>query len=215
MTVRTRFTQSGERFSASRSAPMTVQPMRRALFVLLLLTACAETSAPPPARYALGDTGPAGGVVVYVATSPFPCGADRSTRCTYLEVASKSAEASRTWVSPAHLATAIVGADDTGLGAGAGNTADIVALDPDVERSAAAYAAAYEQGGFDDWFLASKDELAQVYAARRFLDMDPDFYWSSTEIEPVGAWSQYFLAGAQFNLDARDVVLLVRPVRAF
>lgn len=215
MTVPAISLQSGDRFSALRLPPMTVQTMRRALLVLLLLTACAETSTGNPAAYVLGDIGPAGGVVVYVAPTPFPCGTDRTARCTYLELSSKSGEARRTWASPVHAVAAVVGADDVDLGAGAENTAAIVALDPDVERSAAAYAAAYEQGGFNDWFLASKEELAQVYAARRFTDMDPDFYWSSTEIEPVGAWSQYFLAGAQFNLDTRDAVLLVRPIRAF
>ena len=207
--------QSGDRFSAPHPALLTVQSMRRMLVFLLLLTACAKTPAPSPTSYELGATGPAGGVVVYVASTPFPCGVDQTVRCTYLEVASKSGEASRTWVSPTHAATAIAGADDTALGAGASNTAAIVALDPDEGRSAAAYTAAYEQGGFDDWFLPSKDELAQLYAARLFLDLEPDFYWSSTEIEPVGAWSQYFLAGAQFNLDTRDAILWVRPIRAF
>jgi len=207
--------QSGDWLSAPYPALLTVQSMRRVLVSLLLLAACAETSAPSPTSYELGAPGPAGGVVVYVAPTPFPCGVDQSVRCTYLEVASKSGEASRPWVPSAHAATAVVGADDTFIGAGAANTAAIVALAPDAERSAAAYAAAYGQGGFDDWFLPSKDELAQMYAARSFLDLEPDFYWSSTEIEPVGAWSQYFLAGAQFNLDTRAAVLRVRPVRAF
>jgi hypothetical protein len=90
----------------------------------------------------------------------------------------------------------------------------IVALDSDVERSAA-YAATYAQVGFDDWFIASKEELTQVYAVCRFTDRGPDFYWSSTEIEPVGVRPQYFLAPAQFNFDTRSAVLLVRFVRAF
>ena len=33
----------------------------------------------------VGDTGPGGGTVFYVASSPFTCAPDQGSKCTYLE----------------------------------------------------------------------------------------------------------------------------------
>ncbi len=84
-----------------------------------------------------------------------------------------------------------------------------------------------EHGGFDDWFLPSKDELAQIYAQRVSIDgIDYGtsmYYWSSSEYsEALAAWIQYFANDTDnqlYMIDAYDTLLfsrmLVRPIRQF
>jgi hypothetical protein len=68
---------------------------------------------------------------------------------------------------------------------------------------------------YDDWFLPSKDELAQLYLLRTtvggFVALN---YWSSSEYLAYSAWYQYFSDGLQDNFD-KDSRYYVRPVRAF
>ena len=78
-------------------------------------------------------------------------------------------------------------------------------------------------GGYSDWFLPSKDELNLMYlnigqgntlGLGNVGNFDNNFYWSSTEAEANGAWSQYFYGGSQFN-DDKYYSNNVRAVRAF
>ena len=61
--------------------------------------------------------------------------------------------------------------------------------------SAAGLCEAYAGGGYSDWFLPSKDELAQLYAQRDAGQWGgfEDGYWSSSEYNAFYAWSQYFI----------------------
>lgn len=75
----------------------------------------------------------------------------------------------------------------------------------------------YEYGGYDDWFLPSKDELNLMYenlkrnGIGQFAD---DYYWSSSEYNARYAWWQYFYSGRQDGSN-RSYVSYVRPIRAF
>jgi hypothetical protein len=80
-------------------------------------------------------------------------------------------------------------------------------------------------GGYDDWFLPSKDELDLMYQTLKVQNLGNftnDGYWSSSEYDGIYAWYQYFLSGWQdFNnsgqnfSDNRSSGFRVRPVRAF
>ena len=98
----------------------------------------------------------------------------------------------------------------------------------------------YSYGGYDDWFLPSKDELCEVYKAlmcpggTNHDSMCPDRthaatstevtrksfvnigyrYWSSSDYDNDFAWDQYFSHGA-LDSNERYAELNVRAVRAF
>lgn len=65
--------------------------VRLVIAVCLLGTMPTITAHPKSAKaateYAVGSPGPAGGIVFYVATTPFKCGVDLTAECTYLEAA--------------------------------------------------------------------------------------------------------------------------------
>lgn len=69
----------------------------------------------------------------------------------------------------------------------------------------------------DDWYLPSKNELNILYHNKTVIGgFTNNFYWSSSEDDSDGAWSQYFGNGNQGD-DNKITVLLgrVRAVRAF
>ena len=80
-------------------------------------------------------------------------------------------------------------------------------------------------GGYDDWFLPSKDELNDVYANRVAIDSTAtanggeifvsDYYWSPTEETSSDAWQQDFLDGTQSGDDKGSSTGRVRAVRPF
>jgi hypothetical protein len=137
--------------------------------------------------YTVGDTGPGGGKIFYVATTPFACGPTRAATCTYLEAAPPALGLSgfdsattfstdRSWAqsAPVNYQSITVGssgspetATATAIGWGYFNTRAIVSQgNTNTFTSAAALADAYTVtvSGvlFDDWYLPSKDELNQM-----------------------------------------------------
>ena len=89
------------------------------------------------------------------------------------------------------------GATDTLVGAGRQNTITIenVCTTP---GTPADICANLSLGGYEDWFLPSKDELNLMYENLYNIDnpvggFNPDgYWWSSSEIDPSIAWSQGF-----------------------
>ena len=75
----------------------------------------------------------------------------------------------------------------------------------------------YSNGGCDDWFLPSRDELNLMYenlhknGLGSFAD---DHYWSSSEYSASNAWFQHF-GGSYQDDNSRNIEYRVRPVRAF
>ena len=159
------------------------------------------TSTPPV--YAIGDTGPAGGLVFRVdANGQHGLEAAPADHSDYVPWGCSGTE--------------IVGADELGIGGGAQNTLDI--LNGCAESATAAELASdYVYGGYDDWYLPSKDELNAMYenlAVNNVGGFASDGYWSSSEASANYAWFQYFGSGYQFY-DNKNIALLVRAVRAF
>ena len=174
-----------------------------------LLPACVQD------EYQIGDVGPGGGVVYYVADEPFPCGPALTAECTHLEAATESGEVRRVWSAEPDPEVATAGADRSGIGAGAANTSEVVLHGDGSVESAAAYADAYEQNGHSDWYLPSKEELFELYEyLARTGVATRGTYWSSTDYAFITAWCLDFSYGP-LRRQLQDDELLVLPVRAF
>lgn len=151
--------------------------------------------------YAIGDTGPAGGIVFYIT----------GVGLHGLEAAPADQSSGAAWGC---YGTLIAGADGTAVGTGAQNTADILAGCSE-SGIAARIADAYTLNGYDDWFLPSKDELNFLYLQKAVVGgFAVGGYWSSTENVSSHAWSQIFGDGYQYNTN-KNGTLRVRAVRAF
>ncbi|MFA6506287.1 MAG: hypothetical protein WCT14_09325, partial [Treponemataceae bacterium] len=70
-------------------------------------------------------------------------------------------------------------------------------------------------GGYDDWFLPSKDELNLMYGQKGVIgSFASDYYWSSSEVDNYGAWGQGFASGGQYDY-YKGSGIRVRAVRTF
>ena len=106
---------------------------------------------------------------------------------------------------------------------GAGNTAAIM-MQSDHTSSAARHCADLGYGGYDDWYLPSKDELNDVYTNRDTINTTATanggeifasaLYWSSAEYNSSVAWKQSFSSGFQGSF-SKSSSGRVRAVRAF
>ena len=178
----------------------------------VLLSACGWAGS----AYSVGDVGPGGGVVFYVASRPFPCGPDLATTCRFLEAAPVEGDAVRVWAEENAISSDVPGADGTAIGTGWSNTIAIITqgnTDPDV--SAAAYADAYEHNGYSDWYLPSKDEIFELYEYMERTSTIPQRdYWSSTEYVLNSVWTQHAGTGPQYRRMKFNTIY-ARPVRSF
>ena len=159
---------------------------------------------------ALGETGPGGGKVFYVAGSNFTStGSDCGTACKYLEAALSDHSSTVAWCSNT---SSSLGVTAQGIGSGMSNT---TTADSTCTSGAIQVAADYTNNSKTDWHLPSKDELAQLYAERtRFAGFSYDYYWSSSEYSAGAARTQNFLYG-YLDWSGKTSALKVRPVRAF
>ncbi len=156
-----------------------------------------------PGSYAIGDTGPAGGIVFYITNYGL----------SGLEAApvDQSTSANAEWGC---LGIEIAGADGTAVGTGAQNTADIL-TGCSTSGIAAKIADAYMLGTYDDWYLPSKDELNLLYQQRNVVGgFASGSYWSSSELGSNYAWTQGILNGVQGGSN-KGFHLRVRAVRTF
>jgi hypothetical protein len=121
----------------------------------------------------VGDIGPGGGTVFYVASETFTqvgaTGSMCATNCKYLEAApntwSGGADPSLSWATNenSNQTTAVTGADQTAIGSGYQNSIDIVNQARNDDATSAAVAARnYTGGSKTDWYLPSRDELLQM-----------------------------------------------------
>jgi hypothetical protein len=162
-------------------------------------TALGTTFGAPPI-YAIGDAGPAGGIVFHVTDGGL-----------------HGLEAAAVDQAPTHWGcsgTKLPGANGTVVGTGKQNTADIIAGCN--ETTAASVAAAYGPAG---WYLPSKDELNLLYSqkvAGVVVGFASLYYWSSSQgSDDDDAWIQYFGTGDQFDSFGKSGAEGVRAVRAF
>jgi hypothetical protein len=152
----------------------------------------------PVVTYAIGDAGPAGGIVFHVTDGGLHG----------LEVATED-QVKTQWGC---FGTPISGAKGTVVGTGEQNTVDIIAGCD--ETTAASVASARGRG----WYLPSKDELNLLYAqkvAGVVGGFARHYYWSSSQASANNAWYQSFDNGRQDDYRYKGNLHIVRAVRAF
>lgn len=201
-----------------------------ALLVLSLVFVSCEGAVDPPVTYVVGDIGPAGGLVFYDKGS-------YSEGWRYLEAASSDVGVESDYEHvfgfyrpPSSSGSPAMVGTETGIGTGQANTTTLVwKMDSPAYSSnsgtstTAEYAARlcdiHEEGGYDDWFLPSYNELKQMHTNLHkhnpslggFVDGE---YWSSSEKNASEAWLLVFSTGAQ-GYTGRANGFRVRPIRAF
>ncbi|MCE2676389.1 MAG: DUF1080 domain-containing protein [Sediminibacterium sp.] len=100
------------------------------------------------------------------------------------------------------------------IGTGSQNTIDI-ASGCSVAGNAASLCSNLIQGGYDDWYLPSKDELNKLFLQMKVIGGFREVcYWSSTETGKYNACSQIFDNGFQTAND-KSTTFSVRPIRSF
>ena len=168
--------------------------------------------------YRPGDSGPAGGKIIYRSDAGFSIlqynSANTSTGY-YLEAAPQD----QGW-----FYWAVRGGNFEGtnylhdIGAGRRNTDQILTLMSTAPAASAARSASY--GGQSDWFLPSYEELMELHRSRRFFDnlrtlpsQSPFIYWSSSGYDYQYAWARNFSSSAGTGTTYQNGEYNVRAVR--
>ncbi len=172
-----------------------------------------KTSAPVKAgtcsqggKCVIGETGPGGGKVFYVAPTKLGWG-------RYLEAAPSgwaggSADPQIAWCNDLNTLINTLGR----VGEGTKNT---TAMALGCTTGAGVLAKKYRGGGKSDWFLPSKDELKLLYDAKSKIEgLAQGNYWSSSEVGSVVSWAVDFENGS-IIMKPKNNAYFVRPVRAF
>ena len=156
---------------------------------------------------AIGDSY-GGGIVAYILQSGDP-GYDANIQHGLI-VATADQSTGIQWYNGSYVAT---GATGTAIGTGQANTTTIVE-----KQGAGSYAAKLchdlTVGGYNDWFLPSKDELNKLYINKVAIGgFAANGYWSSSGLA-LSAWGQDFGNGLQTDY-YKGNAYRVRAVRAF
>jgi hypothetical protein len=150
--------------------------------------------------YAVGETGPGGGIVFYLTDT---------TGLHGLEAAPVDQSSGIEWGCYGY----VVGGTSEAIGTGLANTNAIIKACG--RATAAGIAANYSLGGVTGWYLPSRRELNQLYEQYTVVGgFANNAYWSSTEGDSNGAWSRFFDSGLQY-VYYKFYPLYVRAVRAF
>jgi hypothetical protein len=167
----------------------------------------------------VGDTGPGGGIIFYVAPAFFTqvgaSGSMCTTNCKYLEAAQSGwanggvalDDPTRSWATNANAnqVTLVSGADGTAIGTGYQNSVDIANQSGNVAPSSAAVAArGYTGGAKSDWHLPSRDELNQMCKWARGVAWTSDATACTggslnTGIGAAGFVSNYYWSSSELN----------------
>jgi hypothetical protein len=159
-----------------------------------------------------------GGKVAYILVSGDP-GYDANTQ--HGLIAATSDQSTGIGIRWYNGSNTITGATGTAIGTGLSNTNTIIASQGGTATSyAAGLARSYRGGGYDDWYLPSKNELNKLYINRTAIGgfasggLEGDFYWSSSEFSISEAWDQEFNVGSQGN-GIKSYPTYVRAIRSF
>ena len=165
----------------------------------------------------VGDIGPGGGTIFYVAPTTFTqlsaYGSMCKTWCKYLEAAPSSwfegGEPSRSWATDVNsnqtTTVPAPGAQQTAIGAGYQNSNAIVAQTGNVyATSAAVVARTYRGNGLSDWYLPSKDELNQMCKWVRGVAWTSDETVCTGGTLNTGVGAAGFLGGSYWSSTESD-----------
>ncbi|MDA7578747.1 DUF1566 domain-containing protein, partial [Flavobacteriales bacterium] len=110
--------------------------------------------------------------------------------------------------------TLVSGAMGTAIGTGAQNTIDIINGCTST-NTAAYYCDTLSFGGYNDWFLPSKDELNKLYQNRYAIQLYVGYdYWTSTQMDQYSAYHQSFNNGTQSS-GTKHAARGVHAIRSF
>jgi hypothetical protein len=151
--------------------------------------AAAQAQVPASPVYTIGGIGPGGGLIFY---DKFSTGGG----WRYLEAAPRETEQELAWGRFSNF-----DGTTTAIGGGRRNTELVVQAEKNLV-TAARFCADLEYGGYDDWFLPSKDELDLIYKNLKVKGLGSfsgDLYWSSSYSGgwDSGPWRQSFGDGVQ------------------
>ena len=173
--------------------------------------------------YNLGDTGPGGGKIFYVADglsgrtlgfTLYQTAIDTVGSTAYYLEAATTNKSSSTWATSPF--TQDIAGTGTEIGTGRKNTALI--LGTDTGAPAASACNTHNEGGQTDWFLPSQDELLQLWLNRVSANFTTTgFFWSSSQNDTGTARAyQFFLDGTYTPANSgKDNLTFSRPIRAF
>jgi len=129
---------------------------------------------------AIGDVGPGGGLVFYIAQNTFSSpGSDCGNNCRYMETIGNISTDRMGWCSDD---APLIGTSDEFIGSGMSNTNRAARV---CTSGAIKSAADYIQNGKTDWHLPSKGELTELLNESPYLRGSDDWklpIWSSTEV---------------------------------
>ena len=165
------------------------------------------TTDPPSAKtYAIGATGPAGGLVFhdkgsysggwrYLEASPVDQPIDNIQNDLLNGSGINIPDPRITWNGNGEYV--VIGASATAIGTGKANTDLIVAALGSSIGCAATQCTNSHVGGFGDWYLPSRDELELMFAVyKAHPDLLATFewgdYWSSSEYNDAPDWAAGF-----------------------
>ena len=204
-------TQTGKNFIVSLVLPDIATSVKGVLYGYFRNL---KTAGAKQIDFLIGNSGPAGGIIFYDK-------GEFSDGWRYLEAAPANMETELRWVAESYRSNYdrfpnVVGTG-TDIGAGKRNTTLILAVDANAPAAKACMD--YRGGGFDDWFLPSRDELDLMYRNLHISGIGgfgDNHFWSSShhDIYSYGAWLRYFDFGLRYY-NAKDLRSSVRAVRAF
>ncbi len=164
----------------------------------------AANGCPNVTVYAIGDRGPAGGIVFSLSDA---------TGLHGLEAAPLDQSTGVVW----GCIDTLLGGTATAVGTGKTNTAAIKAKCG--AGTAAQIAASYSLNGFKDWYLPSKDELNLLYAQKDLVGgfKANGYYSSSSENTKTTVFSQLVngTSGSNQYTVAKNETRPVRAIRTF
>lgn len=105
----------------------------------------------------------------------------------------------------------------TELGTGKENTRLIIATcTAGAANNAAKWCDDLVDNGYKDWFLPSRDELAEMFKYKDLIGFSDAARWSSSQADPNAAWSQGFGPASGGSATAtKDKVIGIRAIRSF
>ena len=183
---------------------------------------------------AIGDTGPAGGVIFYLSKAGFPVeGYSGTTKpfaaytAHYMEAASANQSTSTWTASPSNfsLIAGVTTFTSTGdseasiIGNGRKDTyivSDYLSLFDSEQATQRCVAKSVTVGSttFTDWFLPSIGELKELFKIDGMYGISLDAWtWSSSQYDDGWAWN--FNNSTTINHNEKNMIGAVRAIRAF
>jgi len=167
----------------------------------------------PSGNYTIGSKGPAGGYIFYDQGKDI-------NGWRYLESAPNNIENSKWGCGDVNISSA----NNLVIGSGLENSMSIV-KNCNESGIAAKKCLDYTLNGYDDWFLPSQNEFAQIYSnliknGIGSFDVGPipsmgTLYWTSSQLTPASGSHFCLECGGNFYQYAKVYELYVRPVRRF